>query len=172
VTAAAPPKRPPLDHAVFGMDEALCELESQVYGHVLDAIDFDALNGLEQQLYCLLTDRELDEDVALDLSKLVISRALERAADDPARYVRFGPPDGVTEAEAKAVAFDETCPFCVAEADAEERAKARAAEDGQAGGAHGHGANEPCPLCDDLVRRWRAEHADTLRKRGVGPPAG
>ncbi len=162
-TAAKPARRRRLDREVFGSHMTLGELEHQLYGHVLDAIDFGALGGLEQHLYGLLCDMELDDDLALDLSKLVISRALERAVEDNARYCNFGAPDGVPEAEAKAVAFEESCPFCVLDAE-----EAKYLAEHPPGEEHG----ESCACCEDMVRMWRDQHADTLRKHGLYPADG
>ncbi|MBA3397958.1 MAG: hypothetical protein H0T89_35365, partial [Deltaproteobacteria bacterium] len=97
-------------------------------------------------------------ELSLDLSKAMISRGLERAVDDQARYCS-NVPWGISKEEAKAAAFDENCPFCVAKAEAADRAAAAPPD--------GHGAEEDCPLCDDMVRAWRAQNAEALAKRGV-----
>ena len=156
-----------LDQKTFVHNRTLRDLEQKLYGHVLDAIDFGVIGGLETQLYGLLCDLEIDDELALDLSKLVISRALERAIEDTSRYCNFGAPEGVSKAEVRAVAFDESCVFCVAEAaDA-----AYASENPDDGEDHGHGETESCALCDDLVRMWRKQNAEKLRKHGLGPVA-
>src|SRR3954462_14818614 len=89
------------------------ELADRVYGHVLDAIDFGKIYGIEQVLWCLLPD---DEGGAL--AHELVTDALIRAATSPERACDFGPPPGITKAEAKAVAFDPDCPLCRAEAEA------------------------------------------------------
>ncbi|MBL0218146.1 MAG: hypothetical protein IPQ07_30225 [Myxococcales bacterium] len=133
----------------------LGELTKQLYGHVMDAIDFAALFQLEQLLWSLLPDRGIHDEEG-ELASQLIAEAIVRASKDPARHISFVPP-GITKAEAKAVDFDEHCPFCQLEA-------AAPSDD------HDHGG-EPCALCDDLARMWREEHAEVLRKRGVRSPA-
>ena len=140
----------------IGQQPELGELTKQLYGHVMDAIDFEALFQLEQMLWSLLPQCGIEDDDDGDLASRLIAEAIVRASKDPARHVSFVPA-GITKAEAKAVDFDERCPFCQMEA-------ATPRED------HDHGG-EACLLCDDLARMWREEHADLLRKRGLPPPA-
>ncbi len=149
------------DRPFFSHQTKLRELEEQLYGHVLAAIDFDALARAEQQLFWVLSEEHgIDDELALDLAAQIMDRALLRVADDPSRYGDMGPPEGITEAEAKAVAFEEDCPFCIADAESAKRES-----------AHAHVAAEPCAVCDDLAQSWREEHADVLAKHGLGPAA-
>ena len=134
----------------------LAALEEQLYGHVLDCIDFDALNGLEQLLWHLVDKLGLgDLDLEGGLSTWMIRRAIVRAAHDPTTTFSEAP-FGITKAEAKAARFDAECPFCRYEDE-----HPREAEDEQ---EHG---DEPCPLCDDMAREWRDKHADALRRAGL-----
>ena len=126
-------------------------LATQLYGHVLDCIDFGQLYGLEQQLWHLLAELKLDDDLA----KALIQRAIVRAATDPATGSTDVPP-GISKAEAKAADFDEGCPFCRYEAAHPHEAEADEEP------AHGHG-DDACSLCDDLANDWRKQHADALR---------
>lgn len=133
-------------------------LEEQLYGHVLECIDFAALDGLEQLLWHLVDTLGLgDLDLDDRLSTWLIRRALVRAAYDPATTFT-DVPYGITKAEAKAVRFDPGCPFCRYE---DEHPRER--EDAE----HEH-AGDDCSLCDELARGWRAKHAEVLRSRGLG----
>ena len=146
-----------LDRALFVHDNKLRRLEEQLFGHVLAAIDFDRLGQLETSLFGVLADAGMAEDHALDVSAQLVDRALVRMIDDEARRMDFGPPHGITEAERRAVAYDEGCPICV-----EDRQVAEQRErDGPPVG------DEPCPCCDDLARQWRVEHAQTLARAGL-----
>ena len=172
----------PLDRAMFTQHARLRVLEQQLYGHVLDAINFDALSNLEQSLFGLLTRRmNIGTDLALDLSALLIQRAIVRAADDEERFADFGPPPGITEAERKAVEFDERCPFCRIEAaDAAEARRDRDRHGTAAAGGTGVTGvtgtsatsgtgvdDEPCPCCEALADEWREEHRAILEKAGL-----
>lgn len=135
----------------------LAALEEQLYGHVLDCIDFDAINGLEQLLWHLVDKLGLgDLDLEDRLSTWLIRRAIVRAAYDPATTFS-DVPYGITKAEAKAVRFDPDCPFCRYEDE-----HPREAEEDE----HAHD-DDPCALCDDMARAWRVQHADKLRSRGL-----
>jgi len=135
----------------------LAALEEQLYGHVLDCIDFDALNGLEQLLWHLVDKLGLgDLDLEDRLSTWLIRRAMVRAAHDPSTAFT-DVPFGITKAEAKAVKFDDDCPFCQYEAE-----HPREAESDE----HDHD-DEPCSLCDHMAREWRDKHADVLKRRGL-----
>ena len=135
----------------------LAALEEQLYEHVVECIDFDALFGLEQLLWHLLDQLglgRLDEDEGL--SKQLIRRALVRAAYDPSTAFS-DVPFGITKEEEKAAKFDPECPFCRYE---DEHARtAKPAE-------HDH-EDECCPLCDDMAAAWRKEHAEALRRAGL-----
>ncbi len=154
------PRRAPLARATFLHDIELSELERHVHEHVFQTINFGALGGIEEQLFSLLTERDIPDQVALDLSKLMVTRAIERTCDDAGRYMT-SVPYGITEAERKAVEFDDDCPFCEAEAHTAAYVKAHAGE---------QRVEEPCGCCDDVADSWRAKHAETLRKHGLGPP--
>ena len=142
-----------LDVPLFAHDAKLRALEEQLYGHVLAAIDLDRLAHLEQVLYAVLSDRGMASDLALDLSLQLVERALVRASDNQARFCDFGPPPGITEAERRAVSFDETCPICVG--------------DKRAGPPSEPHEDEPCQCCDALAQSWREEHAEELARAGL-----
>ena len=142
--------------SVLSRTPELKELEAQLFGHVLDCIDFDRLHMFEQLLWGLVDELDvgkLDEEGRL--SGAMMSRAIVRAANDPARYCNDVPP-GVTQEEARAARFDPECPFCRYED--EQVANTRDDDDDDC----------ECDLCDELARAWRAEHAGALRRRGVG----
>lgn len=152
-----------LDLPTFVHHARLRALEEQLYGHVLDAIDLDALHGLEQMLYSILTSRmRISSELALDLSVLMIERALVRASDDSARYLDTGPPPGITKAERDAVAFDASCPFC--------REAARAKRESCGASAAAIEDDEPCPCCEMLAEEWREEHREVLEAAGLRKP--
>jgi hypothetical protein len=149
--------QPALDEPTAEHREQLAALERQLYGHVLECIDWNALFGLEQMLWSVLDELGIDDcEVAVDLAKAMISRAIVHASDDPATACS-SVPYGITKAEAKAVSFDEACPFCQFEAEAAKRPKPE---------PHDHD-EEPCGLCDDLARMWREQHADALKRHGL-----
>lgn len=158
-----------LDRALFSQHVRLRTLEQQLYHHVLEAIDFDVLRGLEQSLFEILVGRmNVGGDLALDLSALFVQRALVRAADDDARFFDCGPPPGITEAERKAVKLDANCPFC--------RIAAKAAEDERRRRElHGPAADhvddeEACACCEMLAEEWREEHRAILENAGLAKP--
>lgn len=146
-----------LDIAIAGSRE-LTALEGHLYKHVVECIDFDKLFGLEQLLWHLVDEvghGRLDEDAGL--SQWMIRRAIVRAAHDPSTTCS-DVPYGITKEEERAARFDAACPFCLYEAE-------HPSEDGD---EHDHDDDdEPCPLCDDMAREWRAQHADALRRRGL-----
>jgi hypothetical protein len=149
-------RRLKLDIAISSSRE-LTALEDHLYKHVVECIDFDKLFGLEQLLWHLVDDLghgALDEDAGL--SHWLIRRAIVRAAHDPSTTCS-DVPYGITKEEERAARFDAACPFCRYEAE-------HPFEDDE----HDHD-EEPCQLCDELARAWRAEHADALRRRGPLP---
>lgn len=149
-------RRLELDLAIARSPE-LRALETQLYGHVLECIDFDGLFGLEQLLWHLIDKLGFDELGLHDgLSKALIQRAIMRAARDPSTSFS-DVPFGITKAEAKAAKFDPECPFCQYEAE-----HPREASDAE----HEHD-DEPCSLCDEMAREWHEKHADALRRRGL-----
>jgi hypothetical protein len=134
-------------------------LAEQLYGHVIECIDFGALFGLEQLLWHLLDQLglgSLDDDG--DLSKWLMRRAIVRAAHDPMTSIT-DVPYGVTKAEAKAVRFDPDCQFCCYEREHPRES----AED-----EHDHD-DESCSLCDEMAREWRERNKDALRRAGLRP---
>jgi len=138
----------------------LAALEAQLYGHVVDCIDFGALFGLEQLLWHLVDELGLGTlDDSGDLSKALIRRAIVRAANDPLTAMS-DVPYGISKDEERAAKFDEACPFCQYEAEHPPQ------DEGD--GEHDHD-EEPCQLCDEMARAWRAKHADALRRRGCLP---
>jgi hypothetical protein len=152
------------DAPMFEHSKRLSVLEEQLYGHVRAAIDMDALFQLEHHLGMVLGDKfEMTQDLSFDLSTQMIEAAIHRVAGDPIRTVQIGgPPDGITEDEKFAVAFDETCQFCVAAKQARDRAKARAGIDDE--------EEEFCACCEMLREDWREHHADVLVKAGLREP--
>ncbi|MBA3391897.1 MAG: hypothetical protein H0T89_04590, partial [Deltaproteobacteria bacterium] len=48
------PRHPPLDRALFVFDGRLKDLEELLYGHIINAIDFPALDMLEQHASWLI----------------------------------------------------------------------------------------------------------------------
>ncbi|MGE0547640.1 MAG: hypothetical protein AB7O24_01095 [Kofleriaceae bacterium] len=135
----------------------LAELETQLMGHVQNAIDFDALYQLEQLLWGLLEQRGIHDEES-DVAKALILAAAVRAHRDPASYFPVSPPPGITKAEAKAAAFDETCPFCQMEA---EQAACRA------NGPPDDFWDKMAEDFKDSAREWREQHAEALKRAGL-----
>ena len=153
-----------LDRPSFKCSKKLGDLEEQLYGHVRAAVDLGAISCLEQHVSFLLSeDFGMDDSLAIDLSRQIIDAALRRVIEDPTRYVSFGAPDGITEEEKEAVAFDETCQFCLAARRARERAKAHDGAEPE--------EEEYCACCEMLRDSWREKHADVLAKAGLAPPS-
>ena len=143
---------------LFVHDSKLGLLEQQLYGHVLAAIDFDRLSQLETSLFSILVDAGLTETLALDLAAQLVEHALIRATDADTRFCDWGPPEGITEAERRAVELDEACPICVEDRELE-RQRARSVAEPP--------PDEPCPCCEDLAQSWREEHAEVLARAGL-----
>jgi hypothetical protein len=144
--------------AALAEREDLAALEEQLYEHVVECIDFDALFGLEQLLWHLVDKiglGRLDEESGL--SKQLIRRALVRAAYDPSTSFT-DVPLGITKEEEKAVKFDPECPFCQYEAE-----HPREADDPD--NAHEH--DDDCSLCDEMAREWGEKHAEALKLHGL-----
>lgn len=139
--------------------DALAELERQLYGHVQDAIDFQALDQLVQLLWGLLDLRGIEDDEDGTLAKALLVEAVTRAARDPASYFPCDPPLGITEAEAKAIAFDDACPFCKVEAD-----HAAYLADPANVAAEAAERAELVELSATAARAWREQHADALKR--------
>src|SRR3954468_22277592 len=88
----------------FHHHTTLMKLERQLFAHVRELGDLRTLSGLEQVLYCVLAD-ELDEDLALDLSRMLVAQAVERVIHDPERGVS-SVPRGISLAERLAAFFE------------------------------------------------------------------
>lgn len=140
---------------LFHNHATLKKLERQLFAHVRELGDLRTLSGLEQVLYCELSD-EIDEDLALDLSRLLVTLAVERAIRDPARDIS-SVPHGISRAERFAAFFEQGCPFCESKVDL---APVESEPD------------DDCECCAMLVRDWRAQHADALRRFGGQAGAG
>jgi hypothetical protein len=139
--------------AALAEREDLAALEEQLYEHVVECIDFDALFGLEQLLWHLVDKLGLGRlDDESRLSKQLIRRALVRAAYDPTTSFT-DVPHGITKEEEKAVKLDPECRFCQYEAE-----HPREQADG-----HEH-EDESCSLCDEMAREWREKHAEALKR--------
>jgi hypothetical protein len=149
------------DRPSFVSSKMLAVLEEQLYGHVRAAVDFDMLYQLEEHLsLILMKDFAMETPLACDLSTMILEAALRRVVDDPVRHGTVnGAPDGITEEELEAVAYDEACEFCRAARQARERAKAFAGVE-----------EEYCACCEMLRDDWREKHADVLAKAGLTRP--
>ena len=146
---------------LFSSHERLAKLERQLYGHVREAIDFERLHCFEQHLWSVMKNRfSISETLAFDLASQMIERAIARAAYDPVRHGITTVPLGITEAERKAVAFEDDCSICKVLAKLE--AKPPEPEVDEEG--------EPCPCCDIMAAEWREKHAEALSKAGLSPP--
>jgi hypothetical protein len=139
----------------FRHHSTLMKLERQLFAHVRELGDLRTLSGLEQVLYCVLAD-ELDEDLALDLSRMLVTHAVERVIHDCGRDIT-SVPHGISRAERFAAFFEQGCPFCEAKVDL---APAEPEPD------------DDCACCAMLVRDWRAQHADALRRFDSAGAAG
>jgi hypothetical protein len=129
----------------------LKQLERQLFAHAREVGDLRNLSAMEQVLYCVLSD-EIDEELALDLSRVLVIRAVEHVLHDPERDIT-SVPHGISRAERMAAFFEEGCPFCEARVDRVEEI-----ED-----------VDDCECCTMLVREWRAKHADALHRYSRPP---
>jgi hypothetical protein len=132
---------------------SLDELRQCLYSHVMEAIDWGKIHGYEQMLWSLLPELGHDDDEG-ELAEAMIRECVVRAASDPMRNFSEVP-YGITEAERKAVEYDDGCVFCRADA------------------VSGDGDEEhvdDCPCCADLAADWRAQHETVLRKAGLWRP--
>lgn len=137
------------------MPASVEELAASLRTHVLEAIDFEVIDMFEQLLWSLLPELGVhDEDG--EIAAKMIKDAITQAAEDPMRKIS-DVPFGITREEAKAVAFDDGCLFCVYEAK-----NPRAQDDGYVDGE--------CACCDLMARDWRKQHAEVLNQRGIRPP--
>ena len=143
-----------LPDGLFQYHATLRRLERQLFAHVRELGDLRTLSGLEQVVYCVLA-AELDEDLALDLSRILVTHAVERVIHDPDRDVS-SVPHGISRAERFAAFFEEGCPLCESKVDL---APAEPEPD------------DDCACCAMLVREWRAQHPDALRRFARADPA-
>jgi hypothetical protein len=142
----------------------LADLEKQLQGHVYDAIDFDALYRFEQLLWGLLDHHEIEDEHG-ELAKDLIVDAVLQVVRDPASYFPVSPPPGITEAEVKAVEFDEDCPFCKMEA---EHVAYEASPTGRAARAEWEAEEaELVELYASSATQWREQHAAALKRAGL-----
>jgi hypothetical protein len=150
------------------MTATLMDIESQLYEHVRNAIDFEALSQLEQTLWGLLDPHGIDDTEGTVAKKLIVD-ALCRAARDPSSDYPVSPPPGITKEEEKAALFDPSCPFCQMEA-----AQSAYAADPATIAAERAEHEELCALYGDAAREWRAKHAPQLarlKRPSAGPVA-
>jgi hypothetical protein len=133
---------------LFRFHPKLIELERQLFAHVHSMGDLRTLSGYEEVLFCILSDL-MDHELALDLSRILVTHAVERVIHDPDRDIS-SVPHGISRAERAAAFFEVGCRFCEARLSIE--ASAEPDED------------EDCECCSMLVREWRATHADALRQ--------
>jgi hypothetical protein len=89
----------------------------------------------------------MDSDLAMDLSRILVTPD-SRARDHDEERSISSVPHGISRADVLAAFFDEGCPFCEGKVDVVEESE----------------PDEDCECCAMLVREWRAEHADALRR--------
>lgn len=128
----------------------LDELRGCLYNHVMDAIDWGKIHGYEQMLWSLLPELGVEDDEC-EAAEAMIRECVVRAASDPMRNIS-DVPFGVTDAERRAVAYDDGCVFCRVDA------------------VHGGEPVGECPCCMDTAAEWRAKHEAVLRKAGLWRP--
>jgi hypothetical protein len=133
---------------LFRYHHKLMQLERRLFAHVREVGDLRALSAMEQVLYGELCD-ELDNELALDLSRILVARVVERVIDDPERDIS-SVPHGISRAERMAAFFEPDCPFCRAKVDLVEPEPSDEDLD--------------CECCAMTVREWRDKHADALRQ--------
>ena len=101
------------------------ELKQCLYNHVMDSIDWGKIYTYEQMLWSLLPELGEKKGKVDELAEKLIGECLARAAFDPMRLISHVPP-GITDAERRAVDYDDGCVFC--RADRENALKALDAE--------------------------------------------
>jgi hypothetical protein len=131
----------------FRQHEKLTKLERQLFAHVVELGDLRNLSGLYQVTYEVLSD-DIDDPLAMDLSRIMVAQAVEDVVRDPMRDMS-NVPHGISRAERFAAYFEQDCPFC------ESRVDLSPVSDEE--------VDEDCECCAMLVRDWRAEHAEALR---------
>jgi hypothetical protein len=137
-------------------------LAERVYGHVLRVVDLDLLYGLEQVLWSEL-DRLKIRDNDGDLATALLSEALHRVGHAPDRHVDMIP-EGIRPDEIVAAYYDEDCLLCRHElADIQSRTSGQQCDD-----LARHEDKEWRALQARERAKWRAEHADALRRFGLG----
>lgn len=160
-----------LDAPLFTSHKKLVELERQLYGHVIEAVDWDLLHAFDEYLYTVLRKRNIGHDLAVDIAAQLIERSLHRAADEQVRFALSSVPFGITDAERRAAAFEDGCPFCDYEAKVAEQAVKDAAKAAARPPSEGDEEDgDCCPLCDDMAAEWREKHAEALARAGLSPP--
>lgn len=127
-------------------------LRECLYNHIMDAIDWGKIHGYEQMLWSLLPELGVDDDEG-EAAEAMIRECVIRAASDPMRNISEVP-YGITDAERRAVEYDDGCVFCRADR------------------ANGNGEEhvDDCPCCMDMAADWRAKHEAVLRKAGLWRP--
>jgi hypothetical protein len=131
---------------LFRDHKRMKELERQLFAHVREARDLRVLSGLEQVLYCVLSE-EIDDNLAMDLCRVMVARAAEDVIRDPARDMTTVP-HGISRAERIAAFYEDDCVFC--------EAKVNVLEDEE--------VDDDCECCRAMVREWRAKHAVALAR--------
>lgn len=133
--------------SLFHQHTKLVTLERQLFMHVRELGDLRNLAGLEQVLYCVLAE-QMNDDLAMDLSRVMVMHAVEDVVRDPLRGIT-SVPHGISRAERFAAYFEEGCPFCRSKVDLQPVEEE---------------PDDDCECCAMLVREWRAEHAQALRR--------
>ena len=126
-------------------------LRECLYNHVMDAIDWSKLYGYEQMLWSLLPELGVKDDEG-EAAETMIRECVVRAASDPMRMIS-DVPFGITDAERRAVEYDDGCVFCRADAVASK-----------------HEHVDDCPCCADMAADWREKHQAVLRKAKLWRP--
>lgn len=127
-------------------------LRECLYNHVMDAIDWGKLDSYEQMLWSLLPELGIGDDAG-EAAEAMIRECVVRAASDPMRTISEVP-FGITDAERRAVEYDDGCVFCRSDAAA------------SSSGDHG----DDCPCCADMAAEWREKNQAVLRKAGLWRP--
>ncbi len=137
-------------------------LRDKLYGHVKRVIDGNALFGIEQMLWGLIDQTGIyDEEAAL--AEAMLAEALGSIAYDPHRNVR-DEPYGITDEEIVAAEYDATCELC--QHDLAESKRRRA---GHSDRFEDHADKELLAMHAEAAKRWRKDHAEALRRFGLGP---
>lgn len=141
------------------------QLREQLYGHVRRLIAADALFGLEQMLWGLVDRTGVHDDEA-ELATALLAEALAGIAYDPSRSAR-DEPYGITDEEIVAARYDETCELC-----RHDLAEAKRRREGRSDRFEDCADKELLAMHADAAKRWRKQHADALRRFGLGDKQG